>query len=89
MGVVYKAVDTKFRRPVAIKLLSAGSVDTTAQRRFLREAKTASALNHPHIVTVHDMGDLDGRHYLVTEFVDGGTLLDWAQAEPQHVAADR
>ena len=83
MGVVYKAVDAKFRRPVAIKLLSAASADTAARRRFLREAQTASSLNHPHILTVHDIGDLDGRQYLVTEFVDGGTLRDWAQAEPR------
>ena len=83
MGVVYKAVDAKFRRPVAIKLLSAGSADTAARRRFLREAKTASSLNHPHILTVHDVGDFDGRQYLVTEFVDGGTLRDWAHAEPR------
>ncbi|MET0166972.1 MAG: protein kinase, partial [Vicinamibacterales bacterium] len=83
MGVVYKAVDAKFQRPVAIKLLSAASAATAARRRFLREAQTASSLNHPHILTVHDIGDVDGRQYLVTEFVDGGTLRDWAKAEPR------
>src|SRR3954447_682154 len=41
----------------------------------------ASSLNHPHILTVHDIGDFDGRQYLVTEFVDGGTLKDWVRAE--------
>jgi eukaryotic-like serine/threonine-protein kinase len=83
MGVVYKAVDAKFQRPVAIKLLSAEMADTAARRRFMREAQTASSLNHPHILTVHDIGDVDGRQYLVTEFVDGGTLRDWAKAEPR------
>jgi len=83
MGVVYKAVDAKFKRPVAVKLLSAASADTAARRRFLREAQTASSLNHPHILTVHDIGDVDGRQYLVTEFVDGGTLRDWAKAAPR------
>ena len=80
MGVVYRALDTKLNRPVAIKLLSDDLADAAARRRFQREAQTASSLNHPHIVTVHDVGELEGRQYLVTEFVDGGTLKDWAQA---------
>ena len=80
MGVVYRALDTKLNRPVAIKLLSDDLADAAARRRFQREAQTASSLNHPHIVTVYDVGEVDGRQYLVTEFVDGGTLRDWAQA---------
>jgi serine/threonine protein kinase/Tfp pilus assembly protein PilF len=80
MGVVYRALDTKLNRPVAIKLLSDHLADAAARRRFQREAQTASSLNHPHIVTVYDVGEVDGRQYLVTEFVDGGTLKDWAQA---------
>src|SRR6185503_2912554 len=80
MGEVYRALDTKLNRPVAIKFLSSELADADARRRFQREAQTASSLNHPHIVTVHDVGELDGRQYLVTEFVDGGTLKDWAQA---------
>jgi len=79
MGVVYRALDTKLNRPVAIKLLSDELADAAARRRFQREAQTASSLNHPHIVTVYDVGEVDGRQYLVTEFVDGGTLKDWAQ----------
>ncbi|HUR42418.1 MAG TPA: serine/threonine-protein kinase, partial [Verrucomicrobiae bacterium] len=79
MGVVYRALDTKLNRPVAIKFLSDHVADAAARRRFQREAQTASSLNHPHIVTVHDVGEDDGRQYLVTEFVDGGTLRDWAQ----------
>ena len=80
MGVVYRALDTKLNRPVAIKLLSDDLADAAARRRFQREAQTASSFNHPHIVTVYDVGEFDGRQYLVTEFVDGGTLKDWAQA---------
>ncbi len=78
MGVVYRALDIRLNRPVAIKFLSAELASETERRRFQREAQTASSLNHPHIVTVHDAGELDGRQYLVTELVDGGTLSDWA-----------
>src|SRR6185295_3625083 len=81
MGTVYRATDTKLNRPVAIKLLSDEFADVAARRRFQREAQLASSLNHPHILTVYDVGELDGRQYLVTEFVDGGTLKDWAKAE--------
>ena len=80
MGVVYRALDTKLNRPVAIKFLSGDVADAAARRRFQREAQTASSLNHPHIVTVYDVGEIDGRQYLVTELVDGGTLKEWAQA---------
>ena len=81
MGVVYSAFDTKLNRSVAVKVLSDELADAAARRRFQREAQTASSLNHPHILTVHDAGELDGRQYLVTEFVDGGTLRDWARSE--------
>jgi serine/threonine protein kinase len=81
MGVVYRALDTKLNRSVAVKVLSGEWADAAARRRFQREAQTASSLNHPHILTVHDAGELDGRQYLVTEFVDGGTLRDWARTE--------
>ncbi len=81
MGVVYRALDTKLNRPVAIKFLFEGSADAAARRRFQREAQTASSLNHPHILTVHDAGEFERRQYLVTEFVDGGTLKDWANRE--------
>ena len=81
IGTVYRALDTKLNRPVAIKFLSAELVDAVARRRFQREAQMASSLNHPHILTVHDAGEFEGRQYLVTEFVDGGTLHEWAKAE--------
>src|SRR5262245_28314307 len=81
MGTVYRALDTKLNRSVAVKLLSDRLADAVARRRFQREAQMASSLNHPHILTVHDIGEFEGRQYLVTEFVDGGTLKDWVQRE--------
>jgi eukaryotic-like serine/threonine-protein kinase len=83
MGVVYRAVDTNLNRPVAVKVLSDAIADPAARRRFQREAQTASSLNHPHIVTVLDAGEFEGRQYLVTEFIDGGTLRDWLRGAPR------
>jgi eukaryotic-like serine/threonine-protein kinase len=83
MGVVYGAFDTKLNRRVALKFLSEEIADGQARRRFQREAELASSLNHPHILTVHDAGEWDGQQYVVTEFVDGGTLSSWAAAEPR------
>jgi len=80
MGTVYRAIDTKLHRSVAIKFLSSALADSQARRRFQQEAETASALNHPHIVTVHDVGEHDGQQYLVSELIDGGTLNDWLAA---------
>ena len=77
MGDVYRAVDTRLGRPVAVKFLSDDLADAAGRRRFQREAQLASSLNHPHILTVYDVGELEDRHYLVTELVDGGTLRDW------------
>jgi serine/threonine protein kinase len=84
MGTVFRALDARLNRPVAIKFLSDDLADAAARRRFQREAQMASALNHPHILTVYDVGEFDGRQYLVTEFVDGGTLKDWARKEPRN-----
>jgi serine/threonine protein kinase len=75
MGEVYLAHDTRLDRPVAVKFLSAAfSADRNRLRRFHQEARTASSLSHPHIVVVHDFGEMDGRPYMVTEFIDGETL---------------
>ena len=83
MGVVYRALDTKLNRPVAVKFLSPEVANEKARRRFQREAQLASSLNHPHILTVHDAGDWNGQQYVVTEFVDGGTLASWAAESPR------
>ena len=79
MGEVYRARDTRLNRPVAVKVLSSELADLAARQRFQREAQAASSLNHPHILTVLDAGEWEGRQYLVTELVDGGTLEDWMQ----------
>jgi eukaryotic-like serine/threonine-protein kinase len=83
MGVVFRAYDIKLQRPVAIKFLSDDLADVAARRRFQREAQMASSLNHPHILTVYDTGEFEGRQYLATEFVDGGTLKNWRQQQPR------
>jgi Tol biopolymer transport system component len=83
MGAVYRATDTRLGRHVAIKVLSNDLADASARRRFQQEAQLASALNHPHILTVHDVGEIDGTQYLVTEFVAGGTLRTWRAAAPR------
>jgi serine/threonine protein kinase len=80
MGVVYRATDTKLHRPVAIKFLSTTLGDPQSRRRFQQEAETASSLNHPHIVTVYDVGEHDGSQYIVSELVEGGTLEDWLKS---------
>jgi len=71
MGVVYRAQDLSLNRPVAIKFLSSKVADEERRRRFQQEAQTASALNHPHILTVFEAGTVDGQQYLVTEFIAG------------------
>lgn len=74
MGEVYKARDTRLRRDVAVKVLSRKLADPAAWERFQREARAASALSHPNICTVHDVGEADGQPYLVMELLEGVTL---------------
>ena len=75
MGEVYRARDEKLGRSVAIKVLNLdSSANAAAVRRFEQEARTASALNHPGIVTIHDTGQSDGQFYIVMELIDGMTL---------------
>ena len=75
MGEVYLAEDTRLNRSVALKLLAAHFAhDEVRVHRFQQEALAASALNHPNIVTVHEVGEWQDRHFIVTEFVDGITL---------------
>ena len=75
MGVVYRAFDTHLDRPVAIKILRVDAVTTPERkRRFLQEAKSASALNHPNIIHIYDIGSSSGTDYIAMEFVAGKTL---------------
>ena len=75
MGTVYRAVDTRLGRPVALKLLrSDTALDHERKRRFVHEARAASALNHPHIITIYDIGQDAGADFIAMEYVDGGSL---------------
>src|SRR5712692_6572109 len=75
MGVVWKARDTHLDRFVALKLLPAEKLaDPERKRRFVQEAKSASALNHPNIITIYDIADADGIQYIAMEYVPGKTL---------------
>ena len=83
MGEVYRARDMRLERAVAIKILPAHlSNDAVRKRRFEREAKAISSLNHPHICVLHDVGHQDGIDYLVMEYVEGETLSKRLQRGP-------
>jgi eukaryotic-like serine/threonine-protein kinase len=75
MGVVYRAVDTRLGRPVAVKLLrTVGQISTEARKRFVQEARAASALNHPNIITIYDIGRHGDDDFIAMEYVDGMSL---------------
>src|SRR6266536_1848883 len=86
MGAVYKAYDEKLHRVVALKLLQPEFISQQdRRRRFLQEARAASALNHPHILTVYEVGEEDGKPYIAMEYVEGETLRQKIKASPLQV----
>src|SRR5438477_7201936 len=87
MGEVYLAQDTKLDRKVALKILPAElAANRDRMRRFVQEAKAASALNHPNIITIHEIDESDSMHFIATEFIEGETLRERMRNAPLTIA---
>src|SRR4029079_12861130 len=81
MGEVCRARDTKLQRTVALKILPAElASDQQRMHRFIQEARSASALNHPNIITIYEIGQAESVHFIATEFIDGRTMREHISA---------
>jgi eukaryotic-like serine/threonine-protein kinase len=83
MGEVYLAEDLRLERRVALKILPPELAENKERlTRFVREAKAASALNHPNIITIHEIGKIDSTHFIAAEYIEGETLRSWIKRQP-------
>ena len=82
-GIVFKARDTALNRIVAIKMLKNPVTTGEAYTRFITEAQSVAKLNHPNIVSIHDIGKEDGKQFFVLEFVEGRSLRDLIESSPE------
>src|SRR6185503_5435873 len=88
MGEVYLAHDTKLDRKVALKILPEDvALEAERMRRFVQEAKAASALNHPNIITIYEISESDNKHFIATEYIDGQTLHSRMSGGPMSLNA--
>ena len=84
MGIVYRAHDPDRRKDLALKILLQGEgADEIAIKRFMREAQSAANLNHPNIITVHEMGEIEGQHFFTMDFIEGKSLQDYIEGPPR------
>lgn len=91
MGVVYQARDPGLGRDVAVKLLRHGFVDADRRARLIREARAMARLQHPNVLTVYEVGEVDGRTFIAMELARGGSLRSWlaAASRPWSEIVDR
>src|SRR5690348_9852582 len=83
MGEVYLAQDTRLDRKVALKILpDEVAADADRMKRFVQEAKAASGLNHPNIITIYEIDQIDSSPFIATEFIEGSTLRETMRAQP-------
>src|ERR1700736_648773 len=86
MGIVYSATITRLNRPVALKMILDSGNDEDSRRRFLREAQAAARVTHPNICRLYDIGEVDGRPFLVMELLEGESISERLRRGPMPLA---